>query len=251
MSSEKSIAIITGVIDFSESSCVVTMFTRDFGKISALAKGAWRPKGPFAAAIDLLSVCRIVFIRKSSDALDLLTEAKLERRFRAGSRNLSCLYAGYYVAELLNELTDAGDPHPELFQIALDTLTALDENARPAPLVLWFELAALRVLGHLPTLDCCASCGGDVPPAARMLFGQLAGGVLCGECRARHKQVASVSGGAIQTLRRFCDPDGGAWRSMAVDPRVGGEIRGLLNRYIANLIGRPPRMHKYLGALAS
>ena len=113
MSTEKSRAFVLRLVDFSDSSCVVTLFTEDFGKIAALAKGARRPKGPFESALDLLAICRVVFLHKSSSSLDLLTEAKLETRFRASTRGLSRLYAGYYVAELLNELTDIADPHPE------------------------------------------------------------------------------------------------------------------------------------------
>src|SRR5512136_1526288 len=109
MTTEKTSAIVLRVVDFSETSCVVTLFTEGFGRIGVLAKGARRPKGPFDSALDLLAVCRIVFIDKSADALDLLTEARLERRFRSASRDLSRLYAGYYVAELLLELTDLGD----------------------------------------------------------------------------------------------------------------------------------------------
>ena len=93
---------------------------------AALAKGARRPKGPFESALDLLAICRVVFLHKSSDTLDLLTEAKLEKRFRASTRDLSRLYAGYYVAELLNELTDIADPHPELFEAAIFTLAELN-----------------------------------------------------------------------------------------------------------------------------
>jgi DNA repair protein RecO (recombination protein O) len=94
MPTEKTSAIVLRVVDFSESSCVLTLFTEHFGKIGALAKGARRPKGPFDSALDLLAVCRIVFIHKSSDALDLLTEAKLERRFRAAAATcLVCMRA--------------------------------------------------------------------------------------------------------------------------------------------------------------
>ena len=112
-------------VEFSETSLVVTLFTREFGKIGALAKGARRLKGPFESALDLLALCRIVFLHKSSEALDLLTEAKLLRRFRPAGHDLSGLYAGYYVAELLGELTDDDDPHPELFDLADETLAAL------------------------------------------------------------------------------------------------------------------------------
>src|SRR5215207_7250550 len=114
MSSEKATAIVLRVIEFSETSSILTLFTREFGKIHGLAKGARRPKGPFESALDLLGLVRIVFLRKSSDALDLVTEAKLERRFRPASGDLSSLYAAYYVAELLSDLTEKYDPHPEL-----------------------------------------------------------------------------------------------------------------------------------------
>ena len=112
MSSEKSDAIVIRQVDFSETSKVVTLFTRDMGKISAMAKGARRLKGPFDAALDLLAVCRIVFLRKSASSLDLLTEAQLIKRFRPNDRDLTRHYGGYYVAELLDSLTEAGDPHP-------------------------------------------------------------------------------------------------------------------------------------------
>jgi len=53
MAIEKTDAIVIRVVEFSESSCVVTLFTRDFGKIAAMAKGARRPKSAFESAIDL------------------------------------------------------------------------------------------------------------------------------------------------------------------------------------------------------
>src|SRR5687768_4572953 len=162
MPSEKTRAIVLKLTEFSETSCILTLFTEDFGKIGALAKGARRPKSAFEGALDLLALVRIVFLRKSSDSLDLLTEARLERRFRAAQRDLSRLYAGYYVAELLSELTDTGDPHPELFAVADQTLLSLDEGHGVPESILHFELTALRHVGHLPSLDQCAACGRDV-----------------------------------------------------------------------------------------
>jgi len=249
VSSEKSLAIVLRLIDFSETSVVTTLFTEDFGKITALAKGAHRPKGPFEAALDLLAVCRIVFIHKASDALDLLTEAKLERRFRAATRDLSHLYAGYYVAELLQNLTDDGDPHPQLFQAANQTLIDLDDACDLARVVLRFEMIALREAGHLPSFDRCAACGGETLTKGRIAFGQLAGGVLCGECRAGQRQVVSVSPGVIRAFRCFADPND-SWRRMELDRGLRGELRGVLNRYLTNLLGKKPRMHRYLGVFA-
>src|SRR6185503_9243147 len=140
MSSEKATALVLKVVEFSETSSVVMLFTREFGKIHGLAKGARRPKGPFESALDLLALVRIVFLRKSSDALDLLTEAKLERRFRPAGGDLSSLYAAYYIAELLSDLTDDYDPHVELFDAAEQTLAALRTPGNAALLILRFEL---------------------------------------------------------------------------------------------------------------
>ena len=250
MASEKTQAIVLKVVEFSETSCVLTLFTEHFGKVSALAKGARRPKGPFEGALDLLAVVRIVFLRKSSDALDLLTEAKLQRRFRSAQRDLSRLYAGYYVAELLLELTDAGDPHPELFTAADETLLALDRGEAVAETVLKFELAALRLLGHLPLLSECVNCGRPVEQEGRVAFGLTAGGVLCHACRPGQRQVASVSGACLQALRKFAETSAVDARELTLDPAIRGELRGVWNNYMAHLLGHKPRMHEFLGALA-
>ena len=249
MASEKTRAIVIRVVDFSETSCVLTLFTEDFGKVSALAKGARRPKGPFEGAIDLLAVIRIVFLRKSSDALDLLTEAKLERRFRSAERDLSRLYAGYYVAELLAELTDAGDPHRELFAAADEALRSLDSGSPVAETILYLELAALRLLGHMPSLKECVGCGRTVESDGRVAFGLTAGGVLCANCRPGRRQVISVSGEAINALRRFAVAGAEESRELRIDPRLRGELRAVWNQYLAHMLGHKLRMHEHLGSL--
>lgn len=249
MASEKTRAIVIRVVDFSETSCVLTLFTEHFGKVSALAKGARRPKGPFEGAIDLLAVIRIVFLRKSSDALDLLTEAKLERRFRSAERDLSRLYAGYYVAELLAELTDAGDPHPELFAAADEALRSLDSGSPVAETILYLELAALRLLGHMPSLAECVGCGRVVESKGRVAFGLTAGGVLCSDCRPGRRQVVSVSGDVIDILKRFAAASADDVRELKIDSGLRGELRAVWNQYLAHMLGHKLRMHEHLGSL--
>jgi len=253
MSAEKSLAIVLRTVEFSETSVVATLFTEKFGKISALAKGARRPKGPFESALDLLAVVRIVFLHKSSGALDLLTEAKLERRFRAAARDLSRLYAGYYVAELLTELTDDGDPHADLFSAADATLARLDSDAPVAPVILEFELTALHLLGHLPSLRECVSCGQEVAAAGRVAFGLVAGGVLCSTCRPGQRQVVSISAAALEALRKLTEEPEGLktdHTAAVLEPKVRGELRGILSSYLAHLLGHKPKMHDYLKTLA-
>lgn len=249
MPSEKATAIVIRTVEFSETSLVVTLFTREFGKIGALAKGARRLKSPFESALDLLALCRIVFLHKSSEALDLLTEAKLLRRFRPAGRNLQALYAGYYVAELLGAMTDDDDPHPELFDLADETLAAFAGGESVAKWLVRFELGALRLLGHAPSLENCVECEAIVTPSGRIPFGLLDGGVLCAKCRAGKKEVVLVSAGVLRAMDQLADPDGVVWRKMQLSSGCLGEMRGLLNRYFAHLLGRKPKLHEYLRML--
>src|ERR1051325_10432119 len=136
MSLEKATALVIRGSDFSETSRIVTLWTREFGKVRALAKGGRRLKSNFDVAFDLLTVCRVMFIRKAHGGLDLLTEARLEEQFPALRQDLQALYAGYYVAELLADGTQDYDPHPPLFDAAVATLRRLGarrEDPTPRP----------------------------------------------------------------------------------------------------------------------
>ncbi len=246
MSSEKASSLVLRVTDFSETSLVVLLFTREFGKIGALAKGARRLKNPFESALDVLTHCRIVFLHKSSEALDLVTEAKLVRRFRPARNNLAGLYAGYYVAELLGELTDDNDPHPELFDLADETLAALAAGERVHRRLPRFELGALQFLGHAPALQRCAECGTAIDLTGRIAFGGIHGGVLCAECRRGKSQVVSVSAGVLRTMAQLADLENPTWRRMEINASQLGELRGVLNHYISHLVGKKPKMFDYL-----
>lgn len=251
MPAEKAEAIVLRTVDFSETSLVVTLFTREFGKVHGLAKGGRRLKGPFESALDLLAHVRIVFLRKSSDALDLLTESKLVRRFRPAGHDLASLYAGYYVAELLGELTHDYDPHPELFDLAIESLEALSSGAKVADRVLRYELGALRLLGYLPSLDACVECGADVPLTGRVAFSHARGGVLCSNCREGMGQATHTHAGVLRTMAAFADLASDRWRRLEMDRNSQGELRGVLNHYLYALLGRKPRMHEYLGMLTA
>src|ERR671937_1048049 len=122
MAAEKALALVLRTTDWSETSRIATLWTREFGKVRVLAKGARRLKSNFETALDLLTVCHIVLLRKSSGSLDLLTEAQVVQRFGRLRTDLTALYAAYYVAELLADWTEENDPHPVLFDEVLDIL---------------------------------------------------------------------------------------------------------------------------------
>lgn len=243
MPAVRSHALVLRSVDVFETSRVLTLFTRELGKVSALAKGARRLRSPFASGLDLLSVCDIVLLHKASDALDLLTEAVLVERHEPFRRDLAALYAGYYVAELIHDLTDHHDPHPRLFDAAMVTLRHLGDPLMRARRVLRFELACLRELGHMPALEACVHCGEVVDTGVEAVaFGLSTGGVLCSACRPGQPHVATLSGQTIAALRALSSP-GNAWREPGL---AVGSARSTMGAVISHLMGKRPRMLSYL-----
>ena len=99
MAPEKATALVLRTTDWSETSRIATLWTRELGKVRALAKGGRRLRSSFENALDLLTLCSIVLLRKSSGGLDLLTEAQVIQRFPGLTLHLPALYGAYYVAE--------------------------------------------------------------------------------------------------------------------------------------------------------
>jgi DNA repair protein RecO (recombination protein O) len=116
-------------LELTKTSRITTLFTREFGKVRALAKGGRRLKSTFDVAFDLLTVCEVVFIRKAS-GLELLTEARMHEQFPALRKHLRRCTRVLRRRTAGRGLQDY-DPHPALFDAAVGTLRAL--GGEPVP----------------------------------------------------------------------------------------------------------------------
>ncbi len=231
----RTLALVLRTIEVFETSSVATLFTRDLGKVSVLAKGARRLKSPLQGGLDLLGVSDIVLLTKAGESLELLAEAAPVERFPSLRRDLAALYAGYYIAELLSDLTDLHDPHPKLFDAARITLRHLGDAELRSGRILRFELACLRELGVMPSLVQCAQCGRDVvPQGGKVSFGLSSGGVLCPGLPARPAARRLLAGGDLQAIRVLASP-GSHWRELNFRP--GHLVDGARDRRR----GRQPR----------
>jgi DNA repair protein RecO (recombination protein O) len=246
MPAEKALAIVLRTTDWSETSRIATLWTREFGKVRVLAKGGRRLRSSFESALDLLTLCDIVLLRKSTGSLDLLTEARVAQRFPRLRADLAALYGGYYVAELLADWTSDYDPHPALFDEALDTLRALGlpGGGEVGPRVMRFELTFLHELGYRPALETCAVCGGPIGDVG-LAFSAAAGGMVCGRCQAGQRDKRALSAGGRELLRALAAP-GDNWRR-PWDRESRAEIRQVLGQYVTYLRGTRPRLLPYLG----
>ena len=247
MPAKRSLALIIRTVEVFETSLVATLFTRELGKVSVLAKGARRLKSSFQGGLDLLGVSDIVLFTKASEALDLLVESSPVERFASLRRDLAALYAGYYIAELLGGLTDFHDPHPKLFDAATLTLRHLGEAELRSRRVARFELACLRELGLMPSLAACSQCGTVVEESRGVVsFGIAAGGVLCPKCAPGQMQVVVISSRTLRAIQALASP-GNAWRELGSSPEVLAPVRETLGAIISHIMGHRPRLRPLLG----
>ena len=189
----------------------------------------------------------VTYIPKRGDALDLLTESKLVRRFRPTGDNFGGMYAGFYLIELLNAMTIEQEPMPELFDRAVMALSHLMTGKSVMPMVMRFEWQLLEQAGHFPSLDFCVHCDGPRDLTQRRIaFGHLDGGVVCPNCLPGTQQVSFITPELIRAIRQICREED---VHAVMDPSQQGAMRALLNEYLSHLIGKRPVMFDYFNKM--
>ncbi len=241
MPADHATALVIRGTDWSETSRITTLWTREFGKIRALAKGGRRLNSSFEVAFDLLTVCEVMVIRKAHAGLDLLTEARVLERFPQLRSDLGALYSGYYFAELLSDGTADYDPHPILFDETLNHLRKLgDPRSDRYGLLSSFELVWLKEVGYSPRFEDCAVCGTGLPETTNVLYSHSSGGVVCSKCSPSVMDRWTLSLPArtalIQLVRGSQD--------LAISERR--EVRQLLAQSVSAVLGRRPKLLAYL-----
>ncbi|HEX6811302.1 MAG TPA: DNA repair protein RecO [Planctomycetota bacterium] len=151
--------------DFRESSRIVTCLTREHGRITGLAKGAHRADSPLLGRLDFLNEVRATF---SADrgGLRLLLRAELVRERRA-LREPARFLAASHLAQLC-DFAMPDRPEPAVYDLLTGGLNLLERCPVAAipQVVLGLELRYLDLLGALPDLERCSSCGGALPSGA-------------------------------------------------------------------------------------
>jgi DNA repair protein RecO (recombination protein O) len=143
--------------DWSESSLILDLFTRELGRIAVAAKGAKRPTSQMRAVLLPFQRIHVTLGRARSDAADSDIQTLRAAEWAGGAAMLtgSALFSGFYLNELLMKLLARHDPHPALFDAYADALPALaapgDATAQAA--LRAFELNLLREVGVLPDLS--------------------------------------------------------------------------------------------------
>ena len=149
MDTERAEGIVLRRQPVTESSLIVTWYTREFGKLKTMAKGARRPKGPFQGKIDLFYRDEIVFLPSRRSDLHLLHDCFLEEPHARLRESVASLAAGSYACELVEMATEREDPNPKIYELLAAMLDVLGPRNN-AVLLIWFEIQLLAAAGWAP-----------------------------------------------------------------------------------------------------
>jgi len=244
MGLQRTQAVVIGRRPLGEADRLVTFYTREFGRLTGVAKGARRPRSRFGSALELFTQGQLLFFETERSQLVRVDHFDLVHPFLAVREHLERLGQGAWAVECLGRLTAERDPHAALYGLLVRTLRALEKIPRPERAALAFALRAVDFLGHRLRLDRCLGCGGPASAAPRLDFS--AGGLLCQACAPVAGDSLPLSGQAVATLRRLRTLGWQELLAMPLSRAVEGEISFAVEAQVVRLMGQPLRTAHFL-----
>jgi DNA repair protein RecO (recombination protein O) len=201
----KTEAVVLRSLRFGDADRVLHLYTRDRGRVGALAKGVRRTTSRFGGRLEPLSHVELV-LHQGSGELQTITGVDLLQAHRPAREDSYRLGVGFVALEAMLRLFPEQEGNTRAFEVLTKFLDLLDEvEPRPGeraatdPLVLSFQLKLLWLSGYLPHLTSCAECGAE---EALVGYSPRAGGAVCANCRGDAISLSPAGLAGIENLLR-------------------------------------------------
>ncbi len=214
-------AVVLKRHDFGEADRILVLFTRQHGKVRAVAKGVRRTTSRLAGHLELFTHSELQMVRGRE--LELVTQAETRNPFRGLREDLARTSHAYLVAELADTLTEEMAEQPELFELLIQTLRALESEPDPRLVVDHYQIKLLGLAGFQPSLAECLLCREGLQPGPNA-FSTFLGGALCPRCGPRETSARPISSDALKVLRHLqrSGPPGSV--RLSLRPALAGEV---------------------------
>lgn len=243
-------AIVLRAMDFSNTSQILTFFTDNQGKVSAIAKGVRRKtkQGP-PTSMECLSYLTIVYYQKSISQLAVLQESELRDHFPQIRSSLGKIFMALYLTELMLECTSDYEPNNLLFHTLRSGLHKLGTSKAPENLFFYLHWRMLELLGLSPHIGTCLNCQQPVTriePTKPVFYSPDRGGILCLPC---HQHLAG------KTLKLRCTTLTKAlellekedvWETLSLYAYEYHEFFTLLRLHLQTYLHKDLRLTRYL-----
>jgi len=239
--------IVLRRVDYGETDRILTVLTREHGKIGVIARGVRRSQSRLSARTDLFVRSRMQ-LAKGRGELDVLTQAEsVAPPPPAGdARRAACAAV---CAELTDRVLESAHPDEEVFALVAGALTACaDPNRDPRAAVIWFARRLIDRLGYAPQLHDCVSCG-DPLREATSFFSAVGGGLLCARCASGDPGAVECAVRVIKVLRAAASGDAELWSRLKLDTTTLGTLETVVEQELAFHLDRRVRSFDVLRAL--
>jgi DNA repair protein RecO (recombination protein O) len=179
-------AIVLRTYRLGEADKIVSLFTRQWGRLRAVASGAQRPKSRYGGTLEPLSYIKLWLYERENRDLLRMNSAELIDSFFSMQRDYRLQIAAQYVAEVAERLLPEREVNERAFRLILAVLRAFRSSGEADRPLLYFNYWVLRLGGVLPDLDRCSACGRPIAETGGS-YGPGAQGLMCHECaQANH-----------------------------------------------------------------
>jgi DNA repair protein RecO (recombination protein O) len=231
----RSEAIVLRHLDWGEADRLLWLFTREMGKIRAVAKGVRKPRSRKAGHLEPFT--RVNLLLAQGRDLPIITQAEMIESHLPLHENLRVMGYAAYVVELLDRFTYEEGENVPLFRLLAETLERLCTEPEPAFVVRYYEMRLLDLVGFRPQLFQCVECGNPILPEDQF-FSASQGGLVCPKCKEKVPGVRPITVDAVRLLRhmqRSAYPE--AARLSLKEP-VDRELEQLMQHYFTYLLER-------------
>lgn len=222
--------------DWGEADRILTLYTREQGKVRAIAKGARRIRSRKAGHLEPFT--RVVLqLAKGRDLL-IITQADTLEPYLAIGADLEKTGYASYVMELLDRFTyeNESENYP-VFVLLTEVLGRIANEADSWLAIRYFEVQLLDHLGYRPQLHRCANCGKEIQPE-NQYFSPSAGGVLCPVCGKGRPDVWPISMAVLRLMRHFQRSSYAEAQRARPTPEDRAELETLMQKYFSYLLER-------------
>jgi len=221
--------------DFGEADRLLTIFTRELGKIRAVAKGVRKARSRKAGHVEPFTRTLLQLARGRD--LMILTQAEAADTFFTLREDLVLLGYASYIIELLDQSTYDEEENRSLYNLLARTLQRLNRGDNPDLVTRYYELRLLDFIGFRPQLFTCAECESEIQPDDQF-FSATRGGVLCPKCGAREPETRSISLQALKYFRHFQRSSYSEAARATIPDQVYLEMENLMHYYITHTLER-------------
>ena len=231
----KTEAIILKDYDLGEQDKIVVLYSRQYGKARAIAKGARRIKSRFACLIQPPSYNSLLVYKNRKGSLDIIRECVAKYQFLKIKKDLVRFAYVCYLIELVEKLTEQGESQSSLFGMLLRSLFLLESipKCSLSLLVESFQLKLLDILGFRPHLKGCINCGKKVSSISYFYFSSTLGGVLCQNCKSIDGRRISLSREAVLLMRRLLFSKFEEISGVGINTEIVKETEVILRTYLS------------------